>query len=130
MIDPRAVELALVNLIDNALKYAKGTDRVDVSVRPVATGGAILRVVDKGPGIEVDDQERIFDRFARGRGAQALHERGSGIGLALVKHIAESHGGRVTVQSPVTEDQRGTAFELFFPEVPPATKASVRVSRG
>lgn len=117
-LDARAAELALVNLIDNALKYAKGTERVVVSVKR-SDKDAILRVSDEGPGIDEADQKRIFDRFVRGRRAQSAHVRGSGIGLSLVKHIAESHGGSVAVESPITDDGRGTAFVLRFPSVPP-----------
>ncbi len=122
MVDARAVELALINLIDNALKYAKGTDRVAVVVRSTAAGGAVLTVSDEGPGIDPEDQQRIFDRFVRGRGAQAMHVRGSGIGLSLVKHIAESHGGEVTLTSPARTTGNGTVFEILFPAVPPNAK--------
>ena len=68
----------------------------------------------EGPGIAPEEQDRIFERFVRGSNTHAgeTRVRGSGIGLALVKHIAESHGGRVRVQSPVTEDGRGSAFEI------------------
>jgi two-component system phosphate regulon sensor histidine kinase PhoR len=118
-LDTRAVELALVNLIDNALKYAKGSGRVEVEVLPTKEGGASLRVIDQGPGIDPEEHERIFDRFVRGRGAQALHVRGSGIGLALVKHIADSHGATVTVESPLSEAGTGTAFQIVFPATPP-----------
>ena len=88
--DARAVELAVMNLLDNALKYAKGTQAVRVSVAPgspsAAEGrsGVRIRVEDQGPGIDPGEQERIFDRFVRGRGAYEQHVRGSGIGLALV----------------------------------------------
>jgi two-component system phosphate regulon sensor histidine kinase PhoR len=113
-IDARAVELAVINLLDNALKYAKDGKRVDVEV---AGGGRFLsvRVADRGPGIAREEQDRIFERFVRGRQASASRVRGSGIGLALVKHIAESHGGRVRVESPATEDGRGSVFEVFLP---------------
>ena len=71
-----------------------------------------IRVEDQGSGIAVKEQSRIFDRFVRGRHATDAHVRGSGIGLSLVKHIAESHGGNVTVQSPLDEDNTGTRFEM------------------
>jgi two-component system phosphate regulon sensor histidine kinase PhoR len=118
--DSRALELAVVNMIDNAFKYAKGTEEVRVTVQPVPDdegGGAKVRVVDEGPGIQEDEQQVIFDRFVRGRDAKDRHVRGSGIGLALVKHIADSHGGEVRVESPV-QDGRGTAFELRIPPKP------------
>ncbi len=119
MIDARAVELAVINLLDNALKYAKEGGRVDVEV---SRAGKWLQVSvsDRGPGIAAEDQARIFERFVRGRHTNdgETRVRGSGIGLALVKHIAESHGGRVRVLSPVTEDGRGSAFELAIPALP------------
>jgi two-component system phosphate regulon sensor histidine kinase PhoR len=123
VVDVRAVELALINLIDNALKYAKGTDAVTIDVAPAPAGGVVLRVTDQGPGIDVDEQRRIFDRFVRGRIARETHVRGSGIGLALVKHIAESHGGRAVVRSPVAEAGRGSAFEIHLPPRPPGVRA-------
>ena len=114
LIDARAVELAIINLLDNAFKYAKDGGRVDVEVE--AAGRFVqIRVSDRGPGIDDDEQRRIFERFVRGRHASEKHVRGSGIGLALVKHIAESHGGSIRVTSPITEDARGTAFVLSIP---------------
>lgn len=127
LIDARALELAIVNLLDNALKYAKEGGRVDVSVE-LGDGGrkrlgvgapaadrVLVRVSDRGPGIAPDEQQQIFERFVRGRRANEHRVRGSGIGLALVKHIAESHGGAVRVESPVTEDGRGSAFIVSLP---------------
>ena len=114
VVDARAIELALINLIDNALKYAKGSESIDVLVKQDGDQ-VVIRVADQGPGIALEEQERIFDRFVRGRNAQEMHTRGSGIGLALVKHIAESHGGTVRVESPLRQDGRGTAFEMRLP---------------
>jgi two-component system phosphate regulon sensor histidine kinase PhoR len=124
-LDARALELALINLIDNALKYATGTAMVTVWVRPEPPergGGARARVVDSGPGIPPEEQKRIFDRFVRGSRATETHVRGSGIGLALVKHITDTHGGTVEVLSPVTRDGRGTAFEMVLPARPPGRR--------
>jgi len=101
-IDERAIQLALINLIDNALKYAPGTDVVTVRAT-YERGTIVVRVIDGGPGVPVEDRERIFERFVRGSTARpsgsAAGVRGSGIGLSLVKHIAESHGGRVWVET-------------------------------
>jgi len=131
-LDARAVELAVINLLDNALKYAKDGGRVDVEV---ARAGAWIsvRVSDRGPGIGRDEQDRIFERFVRGRHAGETRVRGSGIGLSLVKHIAESHGGRVRVESPVTADGRGSAFEILIPALPmvePAEHADLSTEPG
>ncbi len=128
-IDARAIELAIINLLDNAFKYAKEGGRVDVDVASEGSS-VVVRVSDRGPGIDADEQERIFERFVRGRHAGEQRIRGSGIGLALVKHIAESHGGTIEVQSPITEDGRGSVFVLRIPAkrgesklLPPAAPA-------
>lgn len=100
-IDERAIQLAVINLVDNALKYA--SEGKHITVRATHEDHAIaVRVIDQGPGVPVEDRERIFERFVRGtrlEGAGHAQVRGSGIGLALVKHIAESHGGRAWVES-------------------------------
>ncbi len=118
VLDDRALELATMNLIDNALKYARGTAVIRVFVEPTPSGGALLRVSDDGPGIDAADRARIFDRFVRGKAAAEHRTRGSGIGLALVKHIAESHGGTVTLESSRL-DPSGATFELRIPARPP-----------
>jgi two-component system phosphate regulon sensor histidine kinase PhoR len=105
-IDERAIQLAVINLIDNALKYAPGS-AIAVTARPSHDGrGVVVRVSDHGPGVPLEDQARIFERFVRGASARdpgtGRPVRGSGIGLALVKHIAESHGGRAWVESSGT----------------------------
>jgi two-component system phosphate regulon sensor histidine kinase PhoR len=113
MLDARALELATINLIDNAFKYARDGGRVEVSVG-AARGQVLVRVRDHGPGIHPEEHERIFERFVRGKNASETQVRGSGIGLALVKHIAESHGGTVSVESPAP-DGKGCEFVLSLP---------------
>jgi two-component system, OmpR family, phosphate regulon sensor histidine kinase PhoR len=108
LLDERAVEIAVINLVDNALKYAPEGKRIEVAVRPSA-GGAEVSVTDHGPGIAADDRKRIFDRFVRGKTARGKQVRGSGIGLSLVKHIAEAHGGSVAVADA---EPRGSVFTL------------------
>ena len=110
-IDGRAVELAVMNLIDNALKYAPGSRVVTVRVER-ENNAVVVRVVDRGPGVPVEDQGRIFERFVRGSTARGRPIRGSGIGLALVKHIAESHGGSAWVVSAVGQ---GATFAFSIP---------------
>ena len=74
-----------------------------------------IRVVDQGRGIAVDEQRRIFERFVRGSSGAEDQVRGSGIGLALVKHIAESHGGKAWVESEVG---KGSTFVVALPAGP------------
>jgi two-component system phosphate regulon sensor histidine kinase PhoR len=111
LFDESALTLVLLNLLDNAVKYGGEEKRVEVSVRR-EIARLRLTVRDHGPGIPHDEQRRIFDRFYRGPSVRAHHARGSGIGLSLVKHIAEAHGGRVTVDS---EPGLGSSFHVTLP---------------
>jgi two-component system phosphate regulon sensor histidine kinase PhoR len=113
--DDNAMTLVILNLVDNAIKYGTEGGWVDVTLQRTP-GGVVLGVRDYGPGIDRDEQGRIFERFYRARSARDRNVRGSGIGLALVKYIAEAHGGRVSVDSPVPGDTRpGALFRVFLP---------------
>jgi two-component system, OmpR family, phosphate regulon sensor histidine kinase PhoR len=110
-VDHNALTLAVLNLIDNAIKYAAEGKRIEVSVR--AAGPRLeIRVKDEGPGIEPDEHERIFERFYRARAVRLKPIRGSGIGLALVERIATAHHGGVRVEST---PGRGSTFILWLP---------------
>ncbi len=115
VLDERALELALVNLMDNAVKYAKGGKTIEVGARLRGARSIEVRVTDRGPGIPRDEQRRIFERFVRGKGARDQRVRGSGIGLALVQHIARSHGGQAWVEST---PGKGASFFLTLPVRP------------
>jgi two-component system phosphate regulon sensor histidine kinase PhoR len=103
-VDERAIEIAIINLVDNALKYARDGNRVSIQVRRRGKLAEVA-VVDQGAGIALEDRKRIFERFVRGRGTKQV--RGSGIGLALVKHIAVAHGGDAWVEAA---EPRGSRF--------------------
>ncbi len=97
-LDPPLLEQALVNLIENAIKYNDAGTRVTVSARE--QGEAVrLAVVDDGRGIEARHLPRLFERFYRVDRARSRQEGGTGLGLAIVKHIALFHGGEVDVRS-------------------------------
>jgi two-component system phosphate regulon sensor histidine kinase PhoR len=131
LIDERAIQLAVINLIDNALKYAPDGELVTVSAAPHAGDRIAVKVKDRGPGVPPDERTRIFERFVRGESAETGKEqkrgekgrspvRGSGIGLALVKHIAEAHGGRTWVESEVG---KGSTFVITIPAAERRSKA-------
>ncbi len=107
VVDGRALQQALVNLIDNAIKHSPKDETVTVTLASAADG-VRLSVADHGPGIPAAEQEKIFERFYR-RGSELRREtQGIGIGLSLVQHIVKAHGGRVTVQSDVGQGSRFT----------------------
>ena len=111
VLDADAVGQALANLIDNAIKYS-GEDRwLSVDAR-VADGHLALSVADRGLGVPTAEQAKIFEKFYRAGRSETQGRRGSGVGLALVRHVAEAHGGRVTVASRPGE---GSRFTLCIP---------------
>lgn len=107
--DPTALEELLGNLLDNAVRYTPAGGSVAVEVGGGADW-AILTVRDTGPGISPQDLERIFEPFFRGEAQKTVP--GTGLGLPIVKRIAEGHGGRVEVE---TAAGRGTAFRITLP---------------
>lgn len=109
--DEQALQLLLFNLLDNALKYAPQGERVLVRLRHEGVRFSI-EVQDEGPGIDEEDTRRVFERFYRGKRARDNGARGSGIGLALVQHIARSHGGDVAVRNA---RPKGAIFTVALP---------------
>lgn len=101
----------LLNLVDNAVKYSKPGGTVDVSLVTEA-GRARVAVTDHGIGIAPADQSRIFDRFYRTDDARAHTKKGTGLGLAICEWIAESHQGRIEVQSEIG---KGSTFTVTLP---------------
>jgi len=111
LIDSNAITMALLNLLDNSVKYS--TDRKQIDVRIWRDDGFLnLSVTDKGIGIPEFEQEKIFDQFYRGSEPSVRGIRGSGIGLAITKHVAETHGGDVLLKSAPGE---GSTFTLRIP---------------
>ena len=107
-----AVATLVRNLVDNAVRYTPSGGRVDVSVErsQALPAQAVVRVTDNGPGIAPEERGRVFDRFYRRPGTAAP---GSGLGMAIVKAIAESHGAAVVLDSG--ESGRGLSVTVSFP---------------
>ena len=116
--DPDALRTLLRNLVDNAVRYTSSGGRVDLSVEhsdkadqpETSQRRAVLRVVDNGPGIPPAERTRVFDRFYRRPGTSPP---GSGLGMAIVKAIADTHGAVVRLDSG--PDGRGLAVSVSFP---------------
>jgi signal transduction histidine kinase len=110
--DAEAVAQALSNLVDNAIKYSG--DRKWLAVEVQRTDGEVgIAVADAGVGIPREEQGRIFEKFYRAGRSETQGRRGSGVGLALVRHIAEAHRGRVTVESA---PGAGSRFTVWLPD--------------
>lgn len=109
--DAGAVAQALINLLDNAVKYSNGNCLVKVDASREGADVAI-RVADKGIGIPRAELARIFDKFYRGKAADDPERKGIGLGLTLVREIVEAHGGAVEVES---RPEQGTIFTMRFP---------------
>ncbi|HNW60993.1 MAG TPA: ATP-binding protein [bacterium] len=110
-VDREAAGLALVNLLDNAVKYSGEVKEIRIKLEP--RGRELhLAVTDRGIGIPEAEQQRIFEKFYRIESSLVRSTGGSGLGLALVQHIMAAHGGRVLVES---RPGRGSTFTLVFP---------------
>jgi two-component system, OmpR family, sensor histidine kinase SenX3 len=122
--DSAALSRALQNLISNALKYGgeRRWLRVSARVFKYVTGEELqLAVTDRGLGIPPEELAHIFDPFYRGKEVTAAQIHGNGLGLSLVKHIVEAHGGRITVESKIGE---GSTFTLHLPVLHEATSST------
>jgi signal transduction histidine kinase len=111
--DPDQLQLALDELIQNAVTHTRPGDRITLEVRATA-GRAVICVADSGTGIEPHDLNRIFDRFVQAGSAADRRTGGFGLGLPFVRSVAESHGGSAHVESTVGE---GSVFELWLPTI-------------
>ena len=100
------------NLIGNAVKFTAPGGSITIGAAP-RDAGVLFWVGDTGPGIAIEDQAHLFDRFWR---AQHTKRAGAGLGLAIVKGIVEAHGGRVWVESAPA---RGSTFYFTIPAAPP-----------
>jgi two-component system, OmpR family, sensor histidine kinase SenX3 len=116
--DPTELKAAISNLLDNAVKYSGKEVQVDLELCPAGPQGIAVRVRDHGVGIPSGELNRIFKRFYRIPGAVALRVKGTGLGLYIVRSVAEKHGGRAFAESPGTG--LGSTFTIQLPLAPEA----------
>lgn len=115
--DGMMVELALINILDNALKYTPAGAPIEITVRSLGDR-TTFAIGDRGPGVPAGERARLFDKLYRGEGARAL--AGAGLGLAIARAVVEAHGGTIRVDDRV--DGPGSVFEFSIPtsaEPPP-----------
>jgi two-component system phosphate regulon sensor histidine kinase PhoR len=107
------IEQALVNLLDNAVKFNRPGGEVRVELGRAGNGKVGISISDNGIGIPHEDLPRIFERFYRVDKARSREVGGTGLGLSIVKHIVERLNGTVTVESQLG---KGSTFNMLFPE--------------
>jgi len=108
LVDAVLVEQVLINLLENALKYTPEGTAIDIAAR-VEGPNVVVRVRDRGPGVPVDEREKIFEKFHRGGKEGAS---GAGLGLAICRGVVEAHGGRIWVDEP---EGGGAVFSFTLP---------------
>jgi two-component system sensor histidine kinase KdpD len=115
-VDPVQIDQVLANLLENAIRHSPSGGTVEVDVATL-DGCIQVRVVDHGPGIPVDERERVFDAFYRGE--KRPERPGSGLGLAIAKAVVVAHGGKIWIEEA---PGGGTAvvFEIGMEEGVPA----------
>ena len=111
-VDAPAIQQAVMNLLDNALKFSPDHGVITVTLTNYGPAGWRLAIADEGPGIPPAEHKRIFERFHRLGNELRRETQGAGIGLSLVQHIAQSHHGTITVKNLTP---KGTEFTLHFP---------------
>ncbi|WP_104055904.1 MULTISPECIES: cell wall metabolism sensor histidine kinase WalK [unclassified Arthrobacter] len=123
--DAKMLTTAFRNLIDNAIRYSPEGSRVGIGLRS-RDGMAQVSVTDQGPGINPEDQERIFERFYRIDSARSRHTGGTGLGLSIVKHVVSNHGGEVNLWS---QPGQGSTFTVRLPEMESAEPSAEKQQR-
>jgi heavy metal sensor kinase len=112
--DEATLRLALVNLLDNAIKYTPPSGAIAVRSR-IRGNEALIEVMDNGVGVPIEHADRIFDRFYRVDQSRTGQAGGAGLGLAIAKWAAEANGGRIELES---REGGGSTFRLVFPHIP------------
>ena len=107
--DPEALRRVVVNLLDNAVRYARSEVTVDIAVNGNGTAELVIR--DDGPGIPEDERERVFDRFYRTHESRSRDTGGTGLGLPIVRDVVRAHGGTVSL----ADNHPGLRATVFLP---------------
>ena len=110
-VDPILIEQAIINLVDNAVKYSPEDTRITIGVS-CQKGVVIIEIRDFGNGIDKEHLPKLFNRFYRVDKGRGRNEGGTGLGLAIVKHIVQHHGGKIEVES---QRGKGTTFKISLP---------------
>jgi signal transduction histidine kinase len=110
--DADAVRTIVGNLLENACKYAPPGTAVTITARS-EQGGTLIEVADEGPGVPAEERERIFDRFHRGGREETRQTKGTGLGLFIVRRLADALGGSVTLRNG---RPHGAIFEVALPD--------------
>jgi signal transduction histidine kinase len=118
-VDRDAMAQALLNLLNNAVKYSPETKRIEIKASAL-NDMVVIEVADNGIGIPRSEQKKIFEKFYRVSNGLVHDTKGSGLGLSIVKHIIEAHGGQIAVESIAG---RGSRFIISIPAKAPETDA-------
>jgi heavy metal sensor kinase len=110
--DRMVLRQALLNLVDNAIKYSPAGGRITVRVSTSAEGTAVLDVSDTGPGIPAEQQQRVFDRFYRVDSSRSRENGGTGLGLSIARWAVEVNGGQLTLEN---SNGPGATFRISLP---------------
>jgi len=120
--DYTQLALVLTNLLENAVKYSHAGSPICLTMEAVspgtaeATAGILLRVRDCGSGLDPGEEERLFERFYRGRQHENGSVHGTGLGLALCRAVVLAHGGRIWAANAPSDEPAGAVFSIFLPE--------------
>jgi signal transduction histidine kinase len=115
LIDPDAIQQAIINLINNSIKYSPREKWIGITVERTVTGGqdsVCVAISDRGAGFSPADRKRLFEPFYRVSSDMTLNVRGTGLGLSLVKHIVDAHNGWIEV---VSRPGQGSTFKILLP---------------
>jgi two-component system cell cycle sensor histidine kinase PleC len=123
--DDRALRQIVINLLSNAVKFTPAGGKVDVEARLQNDGAIVIAVTDTGTGIADEDQQRVFENFGQGRHDVVTKDRGTGLGLPIVKGLVAAHGGSIALNS---QPGAGTSVTIILPATRALTVAALKAA--